>query len=93
MKIEMEIPQEAKNKYLQRREKDLRDCLLALQSSDFDVFVRIGHQLKGNAITFGFEPLSEIGERLESSGKQQDRQKMQKALNDFETYIKGQIAP
>lgn len=88
--FEMDIPPEARAKYLQRREKDLSDCQAALLSHDFEVFMRIGHQLKGNATTFGFDPLSEIGIRMEEAAKQKNLPEIQKAIMDFQSYLKSQ---
>jgi HPt (histidine-containing phosphotransfer) domain-containing protein len=90
--MDMDLPPDARAKYLSRREKDLSDCRLALQNADYEVPIRIGHQLKGNATTFGFEPLAEIGHRLETAGKLKNPAQIEAALADFTTYLKSQIS-
>ena len=88
----MEIPPEAKAKYIQRREKDLSDCQMALENLDYDIFIRVGHQLKGNATTFGFDPLAGIGVRLEDFGKEKNLSEIKKAVSDFQVFLKSQIS-
>lgn len=92
-KYDMEIPPEAKAKYLQRRKKDLADCQTALETLDYEIFIRIGHQLKGNATTFGFDPLATIGVRLEDFGKEKNLSEIRNAVRDFEVYLKSQNSP
>ena len=90
--MSIEIPPEARAKYLERRQKDLTDCRQAIQNSDFEIPMRVGHQLKGNAQTFGFDPLTSIGIRLEEGGKHKNLAEIKSAVSDFEVYLKSQIS-
>ncbi|MFZ3230374.1 MAG: hypothetical protein WA160_09225 [Pseudobdellovibrio sp.] len=64
-----DIPLELKIKYIERRKKDLLICDSALIAEDYKFFERIGHDLKGNAITFGHSFLATLGEELELAAK------------------------
>ena len=63
----MHIPQ-----YLSRREGDLIELKSALREGKFDVIYKIGHNMKGNGSSYGFDRLSSIGENLVSACKTQD---------------------
>ena len=83
----MKISDEQKKKYIARRENDVKECLEALSKKDNQVLQRVGHQLRGNALTFGFAPLGEIGERLESASVELNWQKMEEAVQQIQTYL------
>lgn len=63
---EMIIPAEIRQRYLERRKKDLETLKLALQTKNFEEFKRIGHQLKGNAASFGYLDLEKLAIQLET---------------------------
>lgn len=62
----MDLPASMYLNYLVRRKADHEKLTLALTSNwapdDFKV---VGHQIKGNATSFGFDDLVPIGERME----------------------------
>lgn len=68
----MQVPPEAKQKYIERRKQDIVACKDALTKKDFLFFERIGHQIKGNASTFGFDQLTSIAIEIENGGKAKD---------------------
>lgn len=70
--MQIEIPHEAVMKYIERRKTDVENCRLALQSGNLSLLETVGHQLKGNGITFGFPEISTIGEALEIAAKEHD---------------------
>ena len=81
------IPEEEKNKYIERRKKDLANCRLALTALDFKCFATVGHQMKGNAVTFGFDELATIGVDMEKMALSKDVQKLAEILNRFDAYL------
>ena len=85
----VDIPVEMKAKYLERRKQDYTDCLNAFFKSDFETFLRIGHQLKGNAASFGFDDLGVIAADIEQAAKNKDLAKIKILLDKFETFLKG----
>ena len=80
----MEISLEQKQKYLSRRDNDLKECRAALLAKDIKVLQRVGHQIKGNAATFGFDALSSIGENLELAASLLDWSAMESNVNQLQ---------
>ena len=67
MSFKMTIPDEMRKKYIERREKDMADLQEALAGSNLEPFKRIGHQLKGNGATYGYDELGELGHPMEEA--------------------------
>jgi HPt (histidine-containing phosphotransfer) domain-containing protein len=65
MSTSMQIPEEMKRQYIHRRRGDLAKLIDAASRADAEPFHRIGHQLKGNAATYGYLELEALGVRLE----------------------------
>ena len=87
MEDEVVIPKEARLRYIERRKNDI-DCLRsALATQTFAEFTRIGHQLKGNAASFGYKDLEKVAIELERAGQQQDSAEAAKQLNLFENWL------
>jgi len=84
---DIDIPIEAKIRYIERRKKDLEVARVALTTPDFTFFKKIGHDLKGNAITFGFAPLSSIGEKLEAAAVASNLEELKKLMQEYDSYI------
>lgn len=72
MTIDFKIPQEGIDLYVHRRINDLNTLKKALKNKMTSDFFRIGHGLKGNAVSFGFPELESLGERLEHVAKIED---------------------
>lgn len=90
--MDIDIPAEAIAKYLERRHKDLEGCRAALQSGDLFFIERVGHQIKGNALTFGFEDLAPIGIAMELLAKQKDLVNLRPVIDQFESFLKTVVA-
>ena len=67
------LSREAIRRYIERRQADLVDCHRGLLRSDFSAAERVGHNLKGNGVTFGFPELSELGGELERVALSRDQ--------------------
>ena len=87
MDLEMMIPEEARQKYIERRKKDIESLKDALSANSFDEFKRIGHQLKGNAASFGYSDLEKVAIHLEAAGMKQDRYEASQQLGLFEQWF------
>ena len=68
----IDIPKEALLKYIERRKTDLENCKKALAAEDYTALARIGHQIKGNASTFGYDELNVIAIDLEDMALKKD---------------------
>jgi HPt (histidine-containing phosphotransfer) domain-containing protein len=87
----MKVPEEILKRYLERRQKDFENCLLWVKGSNFAELERVGHQLKGNGSTFGFEELSQIGIMMEDAAKSKDIPKLELLVNDLNVWLKNKI--
>ena len=62
------LPIKMMTTYLERRLVDIDRLRQSLENGSVDEFNRIGHQLKGNARSFGFDELEPLGLRMEMLG-------------------------
>ncbi len=83
----MEVPNEIMQRYIERRKRDLEDCLASLQNLRYDEIERVGHQLKGNGTTFGHPDLSAIGKKMESAAQAHDLPTLESALKEFSEWV------
>lgn len=73
MSAGISIPLESKVKYLRRRVAELEGLAAMNESAElFELGKKVGHQIKGNAATFEFPDLAELGRNLESVSQGQD---------------------
>lgn len=84
----MKVPNELLTRYLERRKQDLEDCKRSFETKNFVFIQRVGHQLKGNGVTFGHPELSRIGNKLEDAALLKDLLQVDKALKDFAYWVK-----
>ncbi len=81
------IPLEMRERYLDRRLRDVKNCDLKLLNLDWAYFERLGHQLKGNAASFGFKELGCIANDIESSAKNKDLVQLEIYVKDFKNWF------
>ena len=62
-------------------------CSQKIHQQDWTYFCRLGHQLKGNAASFGFEDLAVIAERMETWATNQDSRRLEETLEEFSLWI------
>jgi hypothetical protein len=83
----MLIPIEARQKYLERRKQDIVASKEALSKQDFNFLERLGHQVKGNAVTFGFDQLTDIAVDIEVAAKAKNIDHLSELVKKFETAV------
>ncbi len=83
----LDISDEMRELYIQHRKKDLLRCLTALEKSDFSFLEKIGHQVKGNAVSFGFDDLSSLALELEGAARDHDIPHLKNVLREFNEVI------
>jgi len=81
------ITKQVKEIYLERRKKDLEALRKDLNSKVNTEFKRIGHQLKGNASTFGYMDLEKIAKDLELVGESIDWEHAKSLVDHFERWL------
>lgn len=84
---DIDIPYEIRVKYLERRKNDLQDCKNALEKMDFETFIRVGHQVKGNASTYGFDDLGTIAIAIEDSALKKDLSGLEEGIKKLEIFL------
>jgi HPt (histidine-containing phosphotransfer) domain-containing protein len=87
----MEVPPEILSRYMERRKRDLEVCLVSLEFENFNELEKVGHQLKGNGVTFGHNDLSLIGNKLEEAAARKNIAELEVALKDFSHWVNGHI--
>jgi HPt (histidine-containing phosphotransfer) domain-containing protein len=83
----MQVPNEARQKYLDRRKQDIIACHDALSRQDFQFLERLGHQIKGNAITFGFNEFTSIAIEMEKAAKSKSLASLTTLVQQFESAV------
>ena len=79
----MQVPAEARQKYLERRKQDIIASKEALSKQDYSFLERLGHQVKGNAVTFGFDELTNIAVAIEQAAKAKNMTQLQGLVEHF----------
>ena len=85
--MSIDIPEEVRAKYFERRKTDVQKCNEAIASLDFKFLQKVGHDLKGNALTFGFEPLAAIGENLEAAAIEKNIEIVKENVTKMKNYL------
>ena len=83
----MELPLKMYQNYIQHRIDDLNELTKALTHSDFAPFRKIGHQLKGNATSFGFGELLPLANRMHDLNAQNILQQGPSIVEELKTWI------
>jgi HPt (histidine-containing phosphotransfer) domain-containing protein len=88
----MFVPDDMKLRYFERRKHDLDECVRHLQSGDFTFIEKVGHQLKGNGVTFGFPELADIGTELEKAAREGDLGFVSNAVGKFSEWVNEHLS-
>jgi len=59
--------------YLEHRREESARLPALLAAGDFEALRIIGHKMRGSGGGYGLDPLTEIGERMESAAKAKDK--------------------
>jgi HPt (histidine-containing phosphotransfer) domain-containing protein len=84
----MEVPIELKLRYLNRRSKDLQALQKSLEQDDYSLAMKLGHQVKGNALTFDFPQMALLGLEMENAAFKQDKEKIKILVEKMEAVIR-----
>ena len=84
----MEVPIELKKKYLDRRIQELQNLKTSLVHDDFTGALKLGHQVKGNAITFDLPQVAPFGVAIETAAKMRDKDLVQSLISKMEVLIR-----
>lgn len=87
MEADIVIPEEARQRYLERRKKDVESLREALSARSLEEFKRVGHQLKGNAASFGYGELEKVAVQMEAAAERQDLHEASRQLDLFQQWL------
>lgn len=87
----MIVPVELKQRYLSRRIQDLVNLKESLLKNDFSFALKLGHQMKGNAVTFEFPQMASIGDELEQAARRGDKEKLMRLALKMESAISSAL--
>lgn len=74
-------------RFLGHRVRDLETVREALEHRDFEPISRIGHNMRGNGVSYGFPEISDIGQRLEAAAKARSAGHVQDQLGRLEACL------
>ncbi len=80
----MKIPKELKIRYLGRRLQDIEKLRLSLDAEDFSFAQKMGHQIKGNAVTFDFPQIAGLGFEMERAAQKRDMERVKLLIQKIE---------
>lgn len=75
--------------YLRRRREDLIQFRMLLEGRDFQAIQQLGHKLSGNAATFGFKTLSQLGTDLEDAADHRDVTRIEELLSSLGEHLEA----
>jgi HPt (histidine-containing phosphotransfer) domain-containing protein len=75
--------------YLARRMKDIVALEDSLLMGDYPAVQILGHSMKGSGGGYGFDGVTEIGQRLESAGVESDHAAARTAIDDLRSYLRN----
>lgn len=81
------MPSELKIKYLSRRLEDIEPLRVSLEQGDFSYAQRVGHQVKGNAVTFQVPEIAWIGTEMEKAALVRDEEKVRLLIQKMEKLL------
>lgn len=73
--------------YFENRKLELQSLKHFFEQQKWMEIQMIGHKLKGNAASYGFEKLTDLGASLEESAKIKNQELTQQLILQIETYL------
>lgn len=74
-------------KFVAHRERDVVTIRAAIEQGDLETIARLGHNMRGNGVSYGFPDVSAIGERLETAAGAKDDVSIREALTSLEAWV------
>lgn len=83
----MRVPVELKIKYLNRKILDLKRLKTLLEEGDYSFAIKVGHQMKGNGVTFDVPQIASLGRELQMAAQTKDKETVKVLIQKVETEI------
>ena len=73
--------------FMNGRKKDIGLLETAIKENDFAEIQSIGHKLKGNAGSYGFDGLGDIGHGIEKAAKESKLEEIEQLFDDYKKHL------
>lgn len=73
--------------YLSNRDKDIIAVRECLGVGDFEKIRTIGHSMKGSGGGYGFDAITDLGDRIEDAALANDANEIDQAIRDLEVFV------
>ncbi|NDV27303.1 Hpt domain-containing protein [Desulfovibrio sp. JC010] len=73
--------------FMEITRREIKELSIALESGDMTTAARLGHNIKGSALNYGFLQLGGIGRRIESCAAQNDLIQVRAEFNALKDYV------
>ncbi len=73
--------------FLKRRQSELVELRAALDDGNFAMISATAHKLKGTGTSYGFEPISDVGEAMQFAADAQDVTEVSRQLDRLADYL------
>lgn len=75
--------------YLSNRRADLQSAIDALRIGDYARLQRLGHNLRGTAASYGFDGITDIGNRLEHAAIDRNDNALRICFHELDIYLRS----
>lgn len=76
-------------RYLERRGSDIDKLRVALDAADFETIRTTGHNLYGSGATYGLEPISDLGRRIEKAASARDPDRIGELIGELKHFLEA----
>ena len=73
--------------FLENRYGDIKAMSVALEQSDYEAILILGHTMKGAGGGYGFDAITDMGQSLEQAAKIKDSEEIRKLVEELSTYL------
>jgi HPt (histidine-containing phosphotransfer) domain-containing protein len=73
--------------FLDHRREEIQSILAALEQGDFESVTQTGHTMKGVGAGYGFDPVTDIGRKIQEAGKQEDAAEVRRQVTELTEYL------
>jgi len=73
--------------YMSNRDKDIIAMRECLTSGNFEKIRTIGHSMKGSGGGYGFDAITDFGDRIENAALASESNKIDQVVRELEDYV------
>src|SRR5688572_16792011 len=77
--------------FLRNRHDDVKVLRDALVAADWETIRRLGHRMSGSGGGYGFDAITDLGQRLETAARARDESDVRQSTDDLAAYLERVI--